>query len=939
MRAITIQSERARKQEKVRMTENIGFRVREPSVEYSNPELLKLASYLAQHDVAFNNLPQYPAESSEDQDAKSIKEVEPIIKLKSRREVSNRLPPRIHSPPVRDINLNYPHRKPLHAPTECQLNAAKASQLRQLINKSKAALLNLDSEISAGRAGVDLQMPSSGSRMSARYHLPRRAVAPSGVLKPCVRILNNKGTRKARRPALERWDTETVNAYRKAPHHSARSGTHDTNLLSLYLKRLALGSSFEGQVEDLQRSYLAQSCKSLRADSPRVDTVLDFRPQKDFQHQRKCPPELVAFLKKWGDSLKIRDPNESKGICTSPSRGRFYDSLSNSSSTSTDSIEKFIRNHSKQQVSYQNQLLKTTEVERNRHNSPKMYHSEYFSRAQSAPKVKTSLTEKHSITSAYQTLRLPVEQYRRLLTYSGTAEAVHEKRWRRDFPSNTTSLSHLCDWLAEEIVDSCVEAIANLIDCFSNDVIDEIFRHELVTSSSSPWGSFSGVAGSPQLRQASTLQPLLMSIPSEAPIELTQQEMTSGKCSSNQEPDEGKKPTSKHGSYSTTKPAGVSYTQPLGEDHVVTQEAHTSVLQPPVWQPQNALSPIEEVPTISFSPSKAKPNRSKARINGSERFFEGSFSASAVEDTLESTCMNASPHNYVTENKCVRKSSGDTVPSPNQYTYDEGVIEENATLHRSTGSSLQKNVENFSTLDVRVQTTESTVGPSQLVHADTIASTSSNAKISVPVECGTPSDTSARSSSIQTSLNSRKRLKLSGGLRMRSSSTSMDVDHKNSSGTEVMATITADEELFCNKHQKRSNVVPESEGSSEEFSLVPRSKCDRVSTSDGREMWVFPWGLNVPQTTQDDRSVTLSITSESLSSPKPVKLHQKPHSLGLVSSLTDTSVPDISTPDVATSTSSETLQTKTLPISDATVSVTKVCGNYEEDFEPTEESK
>lgn len=162
----------------------------------------------------------------------------------------------------------------------------------------------------------------------------------------------------------------------------------------------------------------------------------------------------------------------------------------------------------------------TREVEQNRHDSPRTCHFEYSSRAQCIPKVKTPLTEEPSIASTYQTLRLPVEQYRRLLADSRTTEAAHEERWRRGgLASNTIFLSRLCDWLAEEIVDSCIETGTNLIDCFSNDIIDELFRHELVTSPCSPWDSFSGLAGSPQLQQTSILQRLLPPAPSEAPIE------------------------------------------------------------------------------------------------------------------------------------------------------------------------------------------------------------------------------------------------------------------------------------------------------------------------------------------------------------------------------------------------------------------------------------
>lgn len=49
--------------------------------------------------------------------------------------------------------------------------------------------------------------------MSVRYHPPRRTVAPSGVLKPRIRILGDKGVQKEKRSALERWASETVSAY------------------------------------------------------------------------------------------------------------------------------------------------------------------------------------------------------------------------------------------------------------------------------------------------------------------------------------------------------------------------------------------------------------------------------------------------------------------------------------------------------------------------------------------------------------------------------------------------------------------------------------------------------------------------------------------------------------------------------------------------------
>ncbi|CDS41022.1 conserved hypothetical protein [Echinococcus multilocularis] len=872
------------------MTENRGFWIREPFMEYSNPELLQLASYLAQHDVTFSNLPQYPTEDSEDGDKESIEAVKPMIRHESHRAVSNRPPLRTCSPPVRDKNLNYPQRKPLHAPTERQLNASK---LRQLINKSKAALLDLDSDILAERAAVNLHMPPTGNKMSVRYRLPRGAVASSGVLKPCVRLLGEKGARKGKRSVLGRRVDETASTYHKAFRHPGRCRTHDTDLLSSYLKRLSL------------------------AELPRVDTVPGFRSQKYSRYQQKFPPELVAFLEKWGATLGVHGSNAIKGIRISPSRSCFLDSLSETSSASTDSIEKFIRNYAKQQSPYQNRTLGTREVEQNRHDSPKTCHFEYSPRAQCIPKVKTPLTEEPSITSTYQTLRLPVEQYRRLLADSRTTEAAHEERWRRGgLASNTIFLSRLCDWLAEEIVDSCIETGTNLIDSFSNDIIDELFRHELVTSPCSPWDSFSGLAGSPQLQQTSILQRLLPHAPSEAPIELNQHKASSGKCFAHQDSTERKILTLKHGSCSTTESERPPHTQPSAEDCVATQETRKSVLQPLVYQPQNALSPIEEVSASSFLPSKVEQNRSENRKNGNGQSFEVSFSLHAVEGTLESMCVDERPYNYVMENGCVRRSSVDAISSLDQDTCNAGVIAENITMYCSTGNPLHESVKLTTLEDVRFQTTGPAICPPQSLHAEIIDSAPSSAKTSIPVECETPPDTSTRGSPIETSLNSRKRLELSEGLRMKSSSVYGDVHYKNSlSGTEVLTPIMANKEVSCRENRKRSNVVPEPESSLKEF---PKS--------------------NEPQSIQDNCSVTLPITSEGLSSPKPIKLHKKPPSIDLVSSLTYTSIPDISTPDVPISTNSETFQEKTLSLSNVTPSMIEASDGYADDFESTGEA-
>ncbi|VDM30661.1 unnamed protein product [Hydatigera taeniaeformis] len=805
-----------------------------------NPELLQLASYLAQHDVAFNNLPQYPTEDSGDQDTDSINvhaEAEPKIKPKNRRGMANPLP-RTYSPPVRNINFAYSRHKPLHAPTERQLNAAKASHLRQLINKSKAALLNLDSEISAKRFDFNLQMLPTGSGVSVRYHLPRRrTVRPSGVLKPCVRILGEKRAWKEKRSALKRWTTD----------RSIMSGTHDTNLLSSYLKRLALGGNFEGQVDGLQRSYRSPSFKSGRVSGE-----------------------------------------------------NFF----------SDSIENFIRNHSKQKVLSQNPTPMATEVELNYHNSPKSCHFENLPRKQSSPMVKIPLPGKRLKTSTYQTLRLPVEQYRQLLTQSKTVEILHEERWKGiAFPSNTTSLSSLCDWLVVEIVDSCVEAIANLVDCLSNDIIDELFRHELVTTSSSPWESFSGLAGSPQPRSIPSLQSLITSVPSKVPVKLDQQKITSGEYVLNQDSEERKNSTLKYGDHFTIESTGVAYAQTSEENRIVTQEACTS-LQLPAHQPQKALSPIEEVSTVSFPPNKANLNQSGACDSANKQCFNGSFSAYTVWSTLESTCINSR----------FRKSSNVATSSPDLHVSDEEVIEKNVTTHYSTGDSPRKKKESLSILDAQGQTSRS---------AKKITITSPDARKSPDI---------STSSSIKTSSISRKLFKLSGGLSKKSSSVRIDVDHADSlADAEVLAPIMTNEEVLSNKRRKSPNPALESTSSLKEFSIELQSKCDRVPTSNSQEGWVFPQKLSESQRPQDDCSVTLPITSEGLSSPKSVKLYKMPRSLDLLSPLTDTSVPDICTPDVEISTKCETLQVKTLSVGNITTSEVENCANYEDDFESSED--
>ncbi|KAM7540991.1 hypothetical protein Aperf_G00000037051 [Anoplocephala perfoliata] len=470
------------------MPEKGVFGVQERFLSYSKPELLQIASYLAQHDVAFNNIPEYYTENSADQSVRDHKSESIIQKEKPKDPPPAKFPPKSYSPPVRDTGVEIPSRKPLHAPTERQLIATQASHLRQLINKSRAALLKLDNEILAERSDLSLRRPDlSDVRLPMPRFLPRQPAASSGVLKPSVRILGDKRIRKPKRP-LATAHTPLDKVPRVTPKPQA---SRDMKILSSYLKKLALEADAREQPDNLQKTEIHQP-KNIDKGSA------DYQRGSCSPSRQQYPPGLATFLEKWGSKLSLSDVKETRGVYISSTHRRSPENSPDLSSTSTDSIGEFIRRHTKCRKPYRNSSGKNKKTKQVRLKSP--------------PETINELKEDEA---PYRTLRLPVEQHQKFLTRRRTAEVAQANRWSQsDLLSSCNSgenidLIQLCDWLAEEIVDTCIEANANLIDSLSNGVIDELLHNELAISASSSWSSFSGLARSPQPREPSSVnQPL-----------------------------------------------------------------------------------------------------------------------------------------------------------------------------------------------------------------------------------------------------------------------------------------------------------------------------------------------------------------------------------------------------------------------------------------------
>ncbi|VDL14893.1 unnamed protein product [Hymenolepis diminuta] len=469
---------------------------------YSKPELLQLASYLAQHDVAFNNLPVYSTEEGDGDDGNiEIQEPKSSAKKEKPKNAPVRPPIRSHSPPVRDTGIDVPPRKPLYAPTERQLNAAKASHLRQLINKSKTALLKLDREILAERS--DLSLNEQKDRIGpsvAQRHL-KCPMAPTGVLKPKVRVLGDKGARKIRRPASGKGVTKAISPtlHQCSRHAFDPRSSRDAKILSIYLQRLALEKSSADL--NVPHNYIKTSA---------------------IHYEQQYPPGLIAFLEKWGSKL---DNSSYKGVRRPQvhfTNNGQLESSTESVSNSTDSISEFIQRHANHNKPPQKLRSRSTESKSDLLKSTNALKSRKTSVERNSSRMISELKEGGT---PYRILRLPVEQYQQLLARSKTEVVVKADRFNYEnlLPFHKSErpagIVQICDSLSEEIVNACVEASANLVDNLSNEVINELLRSELAVSTSSSWSSFSGISEFPQKMRPSDVKQLIIPVPSKSKIQ------------------------------------------------------------------------------------------------------------------------------------------------------------------------------------------------------------------------------------------------------------------------------------------------------------------------------------------------------------------------------------------------------------------------------------
>ncbi|KAM3182087.1 hypothetical protein ACTXT7_013114 [Hymenolepis weldensis] len=491
---------------------------------YSKPELLQLASYLARHDVAFNNLPVYSTEEGDGDDRNIEIQQEPKSSAKKEKPKNAPVKPptRSHSPPVRDTGIDVPTRKPLYAPTERQLNAAKASHLRQLINKSKTALLKLDREILAERSDLSLNERKDLIEPSVIQRHLKCPIAPTGVLKPKVRALGHKGARKTRRPTSGKWVTKTISPtlHQHSRHAFDPQSSRDTKMLSTYLKRLALEKGYKGQEEDFQLLHVDQPKKPKRSSAD-LNIHRNYIETSTIHYEQQYPPGLIAFLEKWGSKL---DNSSYKGVRRPQvhftSNGQL-ESSTESASNSTDSISEFIRRHANHNKPPQKLKSRSTENESDLLKSTNALKSMKTSVVRNSSRMISELNEDET---PYRILRLPVEQYQQLLARSKTEEVVSADRCNYENLSFHKSekppgIVQVCASLSEEIVNACVEASANLVDNLSNEVINELLRSELAISTSSSWSSFSGISESPQQMRPPDVKQLIIPVPSKSKIQ------------------------------------------------------------------------------------------------------------------------------------------------------------------------------------------------------------------------------------------------------------------------------------------------------------------------------------------------------------------------------------------------------------------------------------
>ncbi|VDD79800.1 unnamed protein product [Mesocestoides corti] len=484
--------------------------IKESFMKYTNLELLKLASYLARHDVVFNRLPQYPVEISEDHCPSDSEQSEECASPPTPGNKQQTLPLktssstlRADSPPVRDTGLDPSQRKPLYAPTDRQLNATK-----------------LDSGILTEQVTKNPYLPSDKGGAFMRGRFPQQLATSKGLLRSCVRPLCRKGPQSEKVSLSVRWADRDATArqhkrdvYQTCRFRSqANSRPHrDLSILSSYLKRLGSGGSLGDQVDELKIMRRPEFNPVCREEERNLRFQLCRNSDADRQYSA-----AVAFFKKWEGTLTTNSPNKAAKPSISSSQIQPDDFISDSSSASTDSIGRFISRRTKQRYSFKHQFRALPDRKQNPRRSSKVTQFNFHSMECSTPKMTDSNFDQLPAPSIYEVLRLPIGVHRRLLEGNKIARTTHEEHWRQVGlqlgAPESFFVPIVFDRLTDEIVDSCIEAGARAIESLFDNIIDELVHFELRTSSSCGSCSNVDMCQSP-VRQPSNLDPLLAPAP------------------------------------------------------------------------------------------------------------------------------------------------------------------------------------------------------------------------------------------------------------------------------------------------------------------------------------------------------------------------------------------------------------------------------------------
>lgn len=202
-------------------------------------------------------------------------------------------------------------------------------------------------------------------------------------------------------------------------------------------------------------------------------------------------------------------------------------------------------------------------------------------------------------------------------------------------------------------------------------------------------------------------------------------------------------------------------------------------------------------------------------------------------------------------------------------------------------------------------------------HESMIAGDGSSIEEGVATECS--NENSKQRSGERFSTPEEVRLKNSGSVIM---------PHKLTGSQQSIEAASGDSDIpIHSRVSNRKGYEPYGKQSSLQDNSVPLDSKDPAATSRPRSS--YSQKSSAFSNTPNDSPLT---TSDSLSTPKPVTIHNRVFSLDLVTSLTSSSIPEIDTPDVSTSSSNGTIQKNNTSPRSASGPSSHV---YEDDFEST----